>query len=62
MPMTAKEVIKLLEANGFQLIRSNGPHRFYKNPVTQKTTTVPYRPGPLKPGTEKAILKQAGLK
>ncbi len=62
MPMTAKEMIKLLESNGFQYARSNGSHRFYKNPKTGKTTTVPYHSGSLKPGIEKAILKQAGLK
>lgn len=62
MPMTPSEMIKLLEANGFQYVRSNGSHRFYRNPVTGKTTTVPYHSKDLKPGLEKLILKQAGLK
>lgn len=62
MPMTSKEMIKLLESNGFEYIRSNGSHRFYKNYKTGKTTTVPFHNKTLKPGTEKNILKQAGLK
>ena len=59
--MTAKQIIKLLEANGFEYIRSNGSHRIYRNPHTGKTVIVPYHSKDLKPGTERNILKQAGL-
>jgi Predicted periplasmic or secreted lipoprotein len=62
MPMTAKEIIKLLEQNEFECVRSNGSHRLYKNFRTGKQTIVPFHNGNLKPGTEKNILKQAGLK
>ena len=62
MPMTSKQMMKLLEQNGFECVRSNGSHHSYRNPVTGKTTTVPYHAKDLKPGIEKAILKQAGLK
>ena len=62
MPMTPKQMIRLLEQNGFEYVRSNGSHRFYRNPSTGKTTTVPYHAKELKPGIEQAILKQAGLK
>lgn len=62
MPITPKEMIKLLEANGFECIRSNGSHRLYRNLQTGKSTIVPYHSKTLKPGTEKNILKQAGLK
>lgn len=62
MPMTPREIVKLLEANGFELVGSNGSHRKYRNPVTGKTTIVPYHAKDLKPGTEKNILKLAGLK
>jgi len=60
--MLPKEMGKLLERNGFSFIKSNGSHRKYHNPITGKTTVVPYHNKPLKPGTENAILKQAGLK
>ncbi|MCQ5131429.1 type II toxin-antitoxin system HicA family toxin [Butyricicoccus faecihominis] len=62
MPMTPREMIKLLEDNGFEYIRSNGSHRFFRNPITGKSTTVPFHNKALKPGTERNILKQAGLK
>lgn len=61
MPMTAQEMIKLLEANGFRFVRANGSHRFYRHAQTGKTTVVPYHSKTLKLGVEKAIRKQAGL-
>lgn len=62
MPMTAKQIIKLLKENGFEEISSNGSHRKLFNPESNKTVIVPYHSKDLKPGTEKSILKQAGLK
>lgn len=62
MPMTAKQMIKLLKENGFEELGSNGSHRKMFNPKTQKMTIVPYHSKDLKPGIEKSILKQAGLK
>ena len=62
MPMTPREMIRLLEANGFRLKHSNGSHFFYKNEHTGKTTTVPKHSKDLKKGTEQKILKDAGLK
>lgn len=60
--MTPKEIVKLLEKNGFIYISSNGSHRKYRNTQTGKTTIVPFHAKELKPGTEKSILKMAGLK
>ena len=62
MPMTPKEMIKLLEKNGFQFLRSNGSHMMYRNPETNRQTVVPYHNKPMKKGLEQNILKQAGLK
>lgn len=62
MPMTPREMIKLLEANGFQYISANGSHRKYQNPVTGKVVIIPYHAKDLKKGLEQAILKQAGLR
>jgi predicted RNA binding protein YcfA (HicA-like mRNA interferase family) len=61
MPKTPREIIKLLEKNGFEFISSNGSHRKYVNPMTQKTAIVPYHNKSLKTGTEQSILKKAGL-
>ncbi len=62
MPMTPREIIKLLEGNGFEFAGSNGSHRKYKNEKTGKICIVPYHSKELKRGTEQNILKQAGLK
>lgn len=62
MPMTPRQMVKLLEKNGFVEERQNGSHRFFRNPITGKTTTVPIHPKDLKTGTEQKILKDAGLR
>lgn len=62
MPCTPKQMIKLLEQNGFVEIRQNGSHKLFKNFATNKTTIVPYHCKDLPKGTEQNILKQAGLK
>lgn len=62
MPMTPKEMEKMLRQNGFQEIRQNGSHKFFENPETIKRTTVPHHSKTLDKGLEQAILKQAGLR
>ena len=62
MPMTPKEMKKLLEENGFEVISQNGSHMKLKNPQTGRTVIVPYHSKAMKKGLEQAILKQAGLK
>lgn len=62
MPMTPKEMIKLLKQNGFQVVAQNGSHVKMRYPETGKQTTVPYHSKDLKKGLEQEILKQAGLK
>ena len=42
MPMTPKEIVRLLEQNGFVFVSSSGSHRKYHNPTTGKTTIVPF--------------------
>lgn len=62
MPMAPKQMIKLLESNGFRQTHSNGSHFFFRNDETHRTTTVPVHAKDLKKGTENKILKDAGLK
>ena len=62
MPMTPKEIIKILEKNGFEFVSSNGSHHKYRNNKTGKVTIVPVHSKELKKGLEQAILKQAGVK
>lgn len=62
MPMSPKEMLKLLKENGFEEISQNGSHVKLKKQETGKTVIVPYHSKDLKKGLEQAILKQAGLK
>lgn len=62
MPMTSKEMIKLLKKNGFAIVSQNGSHVKMTNLDTNKTAIIPYHSKDLKKGMETAILKQAGLK
>lgn len=62
MPMTPRQMAKLLESNGFRCVSSNGSHRKYVHSQTGKTVILPWHAKDLKKGLEQAILKQAGLK
>lgn len=57
MPMTAKEMLKLLQKNGFEIISQNGSHIKLKNPDTGIIIILPYHSKELKKGMEQAILK-----
>ena len=62
MPLTPREIIKLLQKNGFIIVSQNGSHVKLKNEQNGRQTIVPYHNKSLKKGLEQAILKQAGLK
>jgi predicted RNA binding protein YcfA (HicA-like mRNA interferase family) len=54
------EVIRILERNGFRLLRSS-KHRIYSdNADPPHLVTVPYHTHDLKPKTLRSILRQAG--
>jgi predicted RNA binding protein YcfA (HicA-like mRNA interferase family) len=58
-----KEVIKLLEHNGWYLARTKGSHRQFRHPHRHGTVTVAGKESLDVPrGTLNSILKQAGLK
>lgn len=52
MPITSKEMVKLLQKNGFEKISQNGSHIKLKNNITGKTIIVPYHSKDLKRGME----------
>ena len=61
--MKVKEVIDLLETDGWQLVRMKGSHRQFHHPAKPGTVTVAGKPSlDVPPGTLNSILKQAGLK
>ncbi|MDO7864841.1 type II toxin-antitoxin system HicA family toxin [Brochothrix thermosphacta] len=55
-------MLKLLKKNGFVAISQSGSHIKMYNEKTNRRTIVPNHKGDVPIGTEKAILKQAGLK
>ena len=61
IPMTPQEMVRLLKKNGFVEIRQKGSHLMMINYEIGKQTTVPMHRKDLSKGTERAILKQAGL-
>ncbi len=62
MPMTAKDVEKLILADGWIFVKQKGSHRQYVHPVKNGKVTIPFHSKDLPKGTELSILKQAGLK
>jgi predicted RNA binding protein YcfA (HicA-like mRNA interferase family) len=60
--MNSKDLIRMLEEDGWQHIRTNGSHHHFKHPVKKSLLTVPHPKKDLPIGTVKSILKTAGLK
>lgn len=61
--MKVRDVIRLLEADGWELIRQRGRHRQFRHPVKPGLVTIAGKPGDeLAPGTLNSIRKQAGWK
>ena len=61
--MKVRDVIVMLEKDGWSLARTRGSHRQYKHPSKPGLVTLPGKPGDdLAPGTLNSIFKQATLK
>jgi predicted RNA binding protein YcfA (HicA-like mRNA interferase family) len=58
-----REVLRLLEDDGWFLARTRGSHRQYKHAEKPGLVTVAGKPSDdLAPGTLNSVFKQAGLK
>jgi predicted RNA binding protein YcfA (HicA-like mRNA interferase family) len=61
--MKVKELIELLEADGWFQVRMKGSNRQFHHPTKKGTVTVAGKPSiDIPPGTLNSALKQAGLK
>jgi predicted RNA binding protein YcfA (HicA-like mRNA interferase family) len=59
--VSGKQMCKILEAHGWVWVRT-GKHRVYQKPGELAQISVPYHGNkPLKTGTQKGIMKSAGL-
>jgi predicted RNA binding protein YcfA (HicA-like mRNA interferase family) len=59
--MTSKEIIKILENDGWYLSAAKGSHHQFKHRDKPGKVTVPHPRKDLKPGTLISILKQASI-
>lgn len=62
--MKVRDILSLLERDGWYLVRTKGSHRQYRHPkkVWRVTLAVHSSNDDLAPGTLNSILKQAQLK
>ena len=57
-----RDVIRLIEDDGWILSRTRGSHRQYKHPTKPGLVTIPGKPAKDLPvGLQRSILRQAGL-
>ena len=61
--MKVREVIRLIEADGWVLVRRRGSHRQFKHATKPGTVTIAGKDGhDLPRGTLGSVLKQAGIR
>ena len=61
--MKVRDLVRMLELDGWRLVRTRGSHHHYRHEVKPGLVTVPGTGGAdLAPGTLNSILRQAGLK
>ena len=60
--MGSREIVKILESNGWRLDRVKGSHHIFAHPVHGNSVTVPHPKKDLGIGLVRAILKQAHIK
>ncbi|HMR55972.1 MAG TPA: type II toxin-antitoxin system HicA family toxin [Cyclobacteriaceae bacterium] len=62
--MKYKDVVKLIEDDGWEMVRQRGSHRAYKHKIKTGIVTIAYHrlSDDIPRGTLNSILKQAALK
>jgi predicted RNA binding protein YcfA (HicA-like mRNA interferase family) len=57
-----RDLIRMIEADGWKHVRTTGSHRHFKHPTKPNVVTVPGSPNDDVPiGTLKSILRSAGV-
>lgn len=59
--MRSRDVIKLIEADGWAAVRQNGSHRHFRHPIKAGTVTVPHPKAQIPIGTLRSIEKLSGV-
>lgn len=61
--MKVRDIVRLIQDDGWRLARTKGSHRQYRHPTKPGTVTIAGHPSvDMPPGTLNSVLKQAGLK
>jgi predicted RNA binding protein YcfA (HicA-like mRNA interferase family) len=60
--MRSREMIRMIENDGWYLVVVKGSHHQYKHLIKQGRVTIKHPDSDLPKGTINSILKQAGLK
>ena len=61
--MKIRDIIRMIEKDGWIISRTRGSHRQYRHPTKPATVTIAGHPADeVHPKTLRSILKQAGLK
>jgi predicted RNA binding protein YcfA (HicA-like mRNA interferase family) len=61
--MKVRDLLRLIEADGWSHVKTRGSHRQYKHPVKKGRVTIPGHPrDDIHPDTLKSVLIQAGLR
>ena len=59
--LKAKEIIRVLRKNGFELVRINGSHHYFRKPNSQLVCVPEHKGKALAPGTFQKIRSDSGL-
>lgn len=60
--MRSREVIRLIEKDGWVEVRQSGSHKQYRHPEKPGTITVPHPKSEMATGTLKSIERQSGVR
>ena len=60
--MNSRDLIRLIKADGWQLVRVTGSHHHFKHPTKPGIVTVPHPKRDLPEGTARSALRQAQIK
>jgi len=57
----SSELIKMIKADGWYLVRTKGSHHHFKHPTRLGLVTVPHPQKDVPMGTANSVLRQAGI-
>ncbi|MFD1133462.1 type II toxin-antitoxin system HicA family toxin [Psychrobacter sanguinis] len=60
--MQSRELVKMIEDDGWYLVKIKGSHHQFKHSIKKGRVTIPHPKKDLPKKTIESILKQAGLK